>query len=152
MRVTSGDRTLLNARAVAEPKDDFVAHDHYTVMYEIRLRRDPTEPGAPPPAATEVILNDTDIGRLVECAVRHPSPQMRSVVLSAIWNDPETFRRIFEFGLDAPAAFQDIRDIVAEALAQRAPAAEAPPTSGDKPLLPRVPLPAHLQDRARKGR
>ena len=41
-----------------------------------------------------------------------------------------------------------VREIVAEALAKRAGTAEIPPADGNKPLLPRMPLPAHLRGRS----
>ena len=150
MRVKFGDRTLVEARANAEPADDLITDDYYAQLQQIRLTRDPTDHRIQSSASAEIILDGTDIGRLVECAIRHPSPQMRNVVLATIWNHPEAFRLIFEFGLNAPEAFQEIRKIVADALANHAAGSEAPAASGDKPLLPRMPLPAHLRDRARK--
>jgi hypothetical protein len=156
MQVKHGDRTLIEARAVAEPAEDVITDDYYARLAQIRLSREATDLRVASPVPTEVIVDGTDVGRLVECAIRHPSHLMRNMVLSAIWNHPETFRQIFEFGLRAPPAYQEIRDIVAEALAQHAAATEAPTapagenSAGEKPLLPRMPLPAHLQNRARK--
>ncbi len=73
---------------------------------------------------------------------------MRHVVLTAIWNDPDAFRDIFQFGLRAPEPFPEIRQIVAEELARHAPAilpAAEPEKPATTPLLPRMPLPAHLR-------
>ena len=98
-----------------------------------------------------MILDGADVGRLVECAVRHGNPNMRHAVLAAIYNDPDAFRQLFEFGLRAPEAYREIREIVAEALAKRAAATEAPAAGEGSGLLPRMPLPAHLRDRAREG-
>ena len=56
-------------------------------------------------------LDGNDVARLVECAIRHPTPNMRHAVLAAIWNHPDSFRQIFQFGLNAPPAFPEIRRI-----------------------------------------
>jgi hypothetical protein len=96
------------------------------------------------------VLDGTDVARLVECAVRHANFNMRNAVAAAIWNHPEMFRQIFEFGLNAPEAFREIREIVADALAKHGPVSEIPAAGKEKALLPRMPLPAHLQDRAKK--
>ena len=97
------------------------------------------------------LLDGNDVAKLVECAIRHPNPGMRYAVLAAIWNDPRSFREIFEFGLKAPPAFSEIREIVGEALAGAKAGSAAPRTSVDRALLPRMPLPAHVKDR-RRGR
>jgi hypothetical protein len=103
-----------------------------------------------PNSAVEIILDGNDVARLVECALRHPQPNMRYGVLAAIWNHPDSFRQIFSFGLRAAEEFSEIRKIVAEALgkAGRAPQAEAS-GAGVEPLLPRMPPPPHLRDRDR---
>jgi hypothetical protein len=79
---------------------------------------------------------------------------MRYAVLAAIWNHPDSFRQIFEFGLNAPLAFPEIRKIVAEELGRCSPTAGFPASSrvepADETLLPRMPLPAHLRDRERQ--
>jgi hypothetical protein len=104
-----------------------------------------------PEAATEIILDGNDVARLVECALRHPQPNMRYGVLAAIWNHPDSFRQIFAFGLRAPEEFSEIRKLVAEELAKSGvalrDAAGEPSSSGTEPLLPRMPLPAHLKGR-----
>ena len=145
MLVRSGEHTDLAAPAKAEPADDVVWRDYYTRLPQIRLTGDAAQAAI----ATEVMLDGNDVAKLVECAVRHPNPGMRYAVLAAIWNDPQTFRAIFEFGLKAPPAFSEIRKIVAEALARAGTAPEAPRAGGDKALLPRMPLPAHVKDRRR---
>src|SRR5436305_2315757 len=116
MRVRSGDRTLVEARAAAEPAEDMLTHDYYAQLPQIRLTRDLTNHRAQSEAAAEVILDGPDVRRLVECAIRHPNLYMRNAVAAAIWNDPEMFRQIFEFGLNAPVAFSEIRKNVADAL------------------------------------
>jgi hypothetical protein len=78
---------------------------------------------------------------------------MRYAVLAAIWNHPDSFRQIFQFGLEAPLAFSEIREIVAKELGKhsatsRSQSSDAVNPSG-KTLLPRMPLPAHLRDRKR---
>jgi|SRR5271163_3821675 len=147
MLVRTGDHTHVEARARAEAAGDVVTRDYYTLRPQIRLTAEPTDRPTHSDTATEIILDGNDVAKLVECAIRHPSPNMWNMVQAAIWNHPETFRQIFEFGLDAPEAFQEIREIVAKALAQRAARSEAPAGPGDKKLLPRMPLPAHLRDR-----
>jgi hypothetical protein len=151
MLVTQGERALLAAPAKAEAAADVVSSDYYAQHAQIRLTAGMTGRPASADPATEVTLDGADVGRLVECALRHNNPSMRHTVLAAIYNHPETYRQLFEFGLNAPEAFREIRDIVAEALAKRAAAAEAPAAGESKALLPRMPLPAHLQGRAREG-
>jgi hypothetical protein len=141
MQVKTGGHISFDARARADAIDDLLFHDYYSRTPRLRLTGE-----AEPDAATEVVLEDNDVVRLVECAIRHPSLNMRHAVLTAIWNHPESFRGILRFGLQAPEAFPEIRQVVAEELARHrpAPAAAAP----DKPmttLLPRVPLPPHLR-------
>lgn len=149
MLVRRGEHIDLEARAKAEPAADVLTRDYYTLRPQIRLTGDPTD-GPMPPQPTEVTLDGNDVARLVECAIRHPTPNMRNAVLSAIWNHPDSFRQIFEFGLDAPPALQEIHDIVADALGRRGSAEEAPRAAGDNSLLPRMPLPAHLRRGTRK--
>src|SRR5437870_998163 len=148
MLVRTGERTQLQARAKAEPIDDVVTRDYYTLRPQIRMTGDP---GQPDPA--EVILDGNDVAQLIECAIRHPTPNMRYAVLAAIWNHPETFRQILRFGLTAPDAFAEIRQIVAEELGKSPLAPDSPASNPAKPaaepLLPRMPLPAHLRDRER---
>jgi hypothetical protein len=154
MRVTQGGRAIPEVRAKAEPADDVMTEDYYTQLPQLRLTANPTSRQMLPETPTDVTLDDTDVAKLVECAVRHPNPNMRHSVLAAIWNHPDSFRRIFEFGLKAPAGFPEIRKIVAEELGRYAPTAEFPASNQVKPavgaLLPRVPLPAHLRDREKR--
>jgi hypothetical protein len=76
---------------------------------------------------------------------------MRSSALAPIWRHPESFRRILQFGLNAPDAFPELRKIVAEALDRYV----TPETAVKRdrpvaePLLPKMPLPPHLRDRER---
>ncbi|MBV9824321.1 MAG: hypothetical protein JO001_01365 [Alphaproteobacteria bacterium] len=150
MRVSSGERTLVEARATVAPADDVITGDYYARLAQLCVTRDPTDMRAHGAAPVSIVLDDSDVARLVECAIRHPSHLMRDVVVSTIWNHPETFRQLLEFGLNAPPAFAEIRDIVTEALARRAGTAAAPVPGGEQPLLPRMPLPAHLQDRQKR--
>ena len=147
MLVRRGEHTDLEARAKAEPADDVLTRDYYTLRPQIRLTADPTDGPVAPRIATEVTLDGNDVARLVDCALRHPSPNMRSAVLTAIWNHPDSFRQIFRFGLNAPPDFAEIHKIVAEELDKAAPASDS--TASKRALLPRMPLPAHLKDRRR---
>jgi hypothetical protein len=153
MRVTQGGRTILEVRVKAAPAADVMTADYYTKLPQIRLTANPTSRETHPEIPTDVTLDDTDVAKLVECAVEHPNPNMRSSVLAAIWNHPDSFRRIFQFGLNAPKAYPEIRKIVAEALDKRPATPEAGAADRDKPtaepLLPRMPMPAHLRDRER---
>ena len=148
MQVRSGDRTIFEARTAAEAVADVVTHDYYSQLALIRLSQDQTDRRAHSESAVEVVLDGTDVARLVECAVGHPNFNMRNAVAAAIWNHPEMFRQIFEFGLNAPEAFREVREVVAAALAKRAATPPETAAGGEKPLLPRMPLPAHLQGRA----
>jgi hypothetical protein len=47
---------------------------------------------------TEVTLDGNDVAKLVECAIRHPTPNMRHVVLAAIWNHLTRSDRFSSFG------------------------------------------------------
>lgn len=153
MQVRQDDRVIFDARAKAEPADNVVTADFYTQLPQLRLSADPNSRQSHPDRPTDITLDDTDVARLVEAAVRHPAPNMRQVVLSAIWNHPDSFRQILRFGLTAPAGFDEIRNIVAEELANRPPAlaspASNPAATGRETLLPRMPPPAHL--RATRG-
>jgi hypothetical protein len=138
MLVKRGEHTDLEARAKAEPADDVVTRDYYTQRPQIRLTGDPTGPMQP-----EITLDGNDVAKLVECAIRHPTPNMRNAVLAAIWNHPDSFRQIFRFGLSAPPDLPEIRRIVAEELAKSSPK----PKPAVDALLPRMPRPTHLTAR-----
>jgi hypothetical protein len=153
MQVKTRDQILLNAQAKAEPAEDVVTRDYYAQLPQIRVT--PVAGGNPttPEIAAEIILDGNDVARIVECALRHPQPNMRFGVLAAIWNHPDSFRQIFAFGLKAPDGFPEIRKIVAEELAKSAGAREgtaATANPGAEPLLPRAPPPAHLRGRDRR--
>jgi hypothetical protein len=153
MLVTQGDRCIVDVRAKAEPADDVMTADFYTKLPQIRLSANPTSREKPPETPTDVTLDDTDVAKLVECAIRHPNPNMRSVVLAAIWNHADSFRQIFRFGLGAPDGFPEISKIVAEELADRPPASRPTGSDSARPaekLLPRMPLPAHLRHGKRR--
>jgi hypothetical protein len=154
MLVKQGDRTHLEAPANAEPADNVVTPDYYTQLPQIRLTGDSTGRPMEPEIPTEVTLDGNDVGKLVECAIRHPAANMRYAVLAAIWSHPESFRQIFQFGLKAPISLPAIREIVAEELDKCSATPESPasnPVKRDvKTLLPRMPLPAHLRDRGRR--
>jgi hypothetical protein len=149
MLVRRGEHTDLEARAKAEPADDVLTRDYYTLRPQIRLTADPMDGAMAPQLPTEVTLDGNDVAKLVECALRHPSPNMRSAVLTAVWNHPDSFRQIFRFGLNAPADFAEIRKIAAEELGKGRLGDEARAPTGDKTLLPRMPLPAHLKGKGR---
>src|SRR5213082_2271163 len=153
MLVRRGEYTDLEARAKAEPADDVLTRDYYTLRPQIRLTGDPADRAIQPEAPTEVVLDGNDVARLVECAIRHPTPNMRYAVLTAIWNHPDSFRQIFRFGLGASSDFPEIRKIVTEALDKAAPASDSAASNPAKPagdtLLPRMPLPAHLKGKGR---
>jgi len=148
MLVRRGEHTDLEARAKAEPADDVLTRDYYTLRPQIRLTADASDHPIQLETPTEVTLDGNDVARLVECAIRHPTPNMRHAVLAAIWNHPDSFRQIFRFGLDAPPAFPEIRGIVAEELDKAAPTSDS--AASKRALLPRMPLPAHLKDRKRR--
>jgi hypothetical protein len=151
MLVRRGEHTDLEARAKAAPADDVLTRDYYTLRPQIRLTGDPADSPMQPETRTEVMLDGNDVAGLVECALRHPTPNMRYAVLAAIWNHPDSFRQIIQFGLNAPPGFPDIRKIVAEELDKAAAASDSAASNRAKPagdtLLPRMPLPAHLRDR-----
>jgi hypothetical protein len=149
MLVRQGDRTILEVRVRAEPATDVVTADYYTQLAQIRLTANPTSRERQPETPTDVTLDDTDVAKLVECAIRHPNVNMRYAVLAAIWNHADSFRQIFRFGLDASDAFSEMRTIVAEELATARPTASNP-TGPAETLLPRMPLPAHLRDGERQ--
>jgi hypothetical protein len=137
-----------------------VTPDFYTQLPQIRLTGAATGRRLLPETSTEVMLDGNDVARLVECALSHPSPNMRYGVLAAIWNHPQSFRQIFRFGLNAPLGFPEIRQIVAEELdrcpAKPGSAASHPINPAGETLLPRMPLPPHpplpphLRDRAKQ--
>jgi hypothetical protein len=142
MLVRRGEHTDLEARARAEPAEDVLTRDYYTLRPQIRLTADASDQPIQPETPTEVTLDGNDVARLVECAIRHPTPNMRHAVLAAIWNHPDSFRQIFRFGLDAPSGFPEIRQIVAEELDRPHRHPDSTASSG---RWPRMPLPAHLK-------
>src|ERR1700686_554089 len=111
MLVRQGERTYLEARATAEPAEDLLTRDYYTLRPQIRLTGDAPERPTQPETPVEVTLDGNGVGRLVECAIRHPTPNMRHAVLAAIWNHPDSFRQVLQFALDAPPEFLEIRKI-----------------------------------------
>lgn len=155
MFVRRGERVLLEAPAKVEPAADVVLSDYYTRLPQLRLTADPIGNATPPETQIEITLEGNDVGRLVECAIRHPAANMRYAVLAAIWSHPNSFREIFRFGLEAPAGFPELSGIVAEELDKRSVELEAPALRRAKApgdvLLPRMPLPAHLKDRGRRS-
>ena len=105
MQVKTRDRVLLQAQAKAEPADNVITRDYYASLPQIRLTGVASGNPTHPNEAVEIILDGNDLARLVECALRHPQPNMRYGVLAAIWNHPDSFRQIFAFGLNAPEQF-----------------------------------------------
>ena len=153
MLIRRGQHTDLDAQAEAEPADSVVTRDYYTQLPQIRLTASSTDRSMHPETPT-VTLDGNDVAKLVECAIRHPAPNMRYAVLAAIWSHPDSFRQIFRFGLEAPPGLPEIRKIVAEELDKCASIPESLASNRARPaggtLLPRMPLPAHLRDRERK--
>jgi hypothetical protein len=151
MLVRERDRIYLEAPVRAEPAENVLTSDYYTLLPQIRLTGDSTDRPMLPETSIAVTLDGNDVAKLVECAVRHPSPNMRYAVLAAIWSHPASFRQIFEFGLSAAPAFSEIREIVADELAKLSATAKSPTARRVKPaaetLLPRMPPPAHLRGR-----
>jgi hypothetical protein len=151
MRVRTGDHTYPEVPAKAEPAEDVLTSDFYTLLPQIRLTDNSTGRPIQTERATEVMLDGNDVASLVECAIRHPAANMRYAVLAAIWSHPNSFDQIFQFGLRAPPGFPEIRKIVADQLDKCAVALTSPAPNRGKPevetLLPRMPLPAHLQGR-----
>ncbi len=154
MLVKRGGQTLLEARAKAQPGENVVTSDYYTQLPQIHMTADATAHPLQPETPTEVTLDGNDVAKLVECAVRHPAPNMRFAVLAAIWNHTDSFRQIFRFGLDASPDFSEIRKIVAEELDRCSSKPGSAALNEVKPvvetLLPRMPLPAHLRGRQRQ--
>ncbi|HEX3884886.1 MAG TPA: hypothetical protein VHW66_19690 [Stellaceae bacterium] len=146
MIVKDGDRVYLDADAKAEPADALVYRDYYTISAQLRLTAGPSDgmTGAQP--TTEVVLTDSDVARLVDCALRHPERNMRQAVSMAIRNHPDTFREIFRLGLD-PSGTDEIAKIAAEELGKAGFVPVGAPSDPGKTLLPRVPRPAHLRGR-----
>jgi len=142
--VKDGERIHLDADAQAEPADALVYRDYYTISAQIRLSAMPSDgmTGAKP--TTEVVLTDSDVARLVDCALRHSERNMRQAVTMAIRNHPDTFREIFRLGLSSGA--DEIGKIAAEELGKAGLGPIAGKPGGDT-LLPRVPLPEHLRGR-----
>ena len=156
MRVRVDDRSYPDTPAIVEAGDDMLTRDYYTLLPQIRLTGESTGRLIQPEPRAEVTLDGNDVANLVECAIRHPAPNMRSAVLAAIRNHPDTFREIFRFGLTAPVGFPEIQRIVAEELDKCMPRLDSPASKGVGPtaetptaetLLPRMPLPAHLRGR-----
>jgi hypothetical protein len=149
MLVRRDGHTDLDAPTRAEPIEDLLFHDYYSRTPRLRLTASSSPDASSPNVGTEVVLDGTDVTRLVECAIRHPSLNMKHAVLTAIWNHPESFQQIFRFGLEAAPAFSDIRDIVAAELARSAAPSHSPSAGPVRPtaetLLPRLPLPPHLR-------
>jgi hypothetical protein len=145
MRVKTGDRICFEGSAVAEATEDLLFHDYYSQTPRIRLTGE-----AEPEPVTEIMLDHNDVARLVACAIRHPSLNMRQSVLTAIWNHPDSFRGIFRFGLSAPEAYSEVRKVVAEELGRRPAGEEGAAQPAGETLLPKLPLPAHLRGRGKE--
>ena len=153
MLVREGDRTCLEAPAKAELADSIVTRDYYTQLPQIRLTGNSTGHPLQLETTAEVMLDGNDVTKLGRMRYQHLASTMRYAVLAAIWNHPDSFRQIFQFGLEAPPGFPESRKIVAEKLDKRS--ATLDPASNRvklavKTLLSRMPLPAHLRDRERK--
>jgi hypothetical protein len=95
VQVKTGDRVFLEAPAKAEPAESVVTPDYYTQLPQICLTGNSTDHPRQPETAKEIMLDGNDVAKLVECALSHPSVNMRYAVLVAIWNHPDSFRLIF---------------------------------------------------------
>jgi hypothetical protein len=146
MLVKDGDRVHLDADAQAEPAGALVYRDYYSISAQIRLSAIATDgmTGAKP--TTEVILSDSDVARLVDCALRHPELNMRQAVTMAIRNHPDAFREIFRLGLN-PSGTDEIAKVAAEELGKAGLGPAVAGKAGGDTLLPKVPLPEHLRGR-----
>src|ERR1044071_3010237 len=71
MLVKQDDRTLLEARAKAEPAADVMSRDYYTQRPQILLAGDPTDRPAQREAPVEGTLDGTDVAKLAEGAIGH---------------------------------------------------------------------------------
>jgi D-alanyl-D-alanine carboxypeptidase len=147
MLVKDGGRVTLDVDAQAEPADALVYRDYYTISAQIRLTAIPDDGMTGKASTTEVVLTDSDVARLVDCALRHPERNMRQAVTTAVWRDAETFREIFRLGLNPPPGFDAVAKIAAEELAKAGLAAAPTGKAGGGTLLPRMPVPEHLRDR-----
>jgi hypothetical protein len=150
MLVGRGEHADLEAWAEAEPADDVVTSDYYTRLLQIRLTGNSTGGPVQPQNPTGVTLDGNAVAKRVECAIMHSVTNLRYAVLATIWNHPASFQQTFQFGLNAPLGFPEIRKIVADELDKFSPILESPASNRVKPavetLLPRTPLPAHLRD------
>ena len=63
MLVREGDRVCLEARVKAEPADDVLTRDYYTLRPQIRLTGDSTGRPTQPKTPTEVTLDGNDVAR-----------------------------------------------------------------------------------------
>jgi len=135
MRVRTGDRTYPEVPAKAEPADDVLTSDYYTLLPQIRLTGNSTGRPVQPETPTEVMLDGNDVANLVECAIRHPAANMRYAVLAAIWSHPDSFQQIFRFGLKAPSGFPEIRKIVAAELDRCSATPASPVANRVKPTV-----------------
>lgn len=145
MRISDGDHVYLDADAKAEPADALVYRDYYSISAQIRLSAIPTDGMTGVIPTVEVVLTDSDVSRLVACALRHDALNMRQAVTAAVRSDPAAFREIFRLGLSAPAG--EIAKIAREELG-KAGLGQAPSGKpGRDTLLPRVPAPDHLRGR-----
>lgn len=143
MRVSDGDRVLLDTEAQVEPADALVFRDYYSISAQIRLTAWPDDGMTGARATTEVVLSDSDVARLVACALRHDALNMRQAVTTAVRSHPEAFREIFRLGLGA--AEGEIAKIAGEELGKAGFVAGPSAKAGGDTLLPRMPLPRHLR-------
>jgi hypothetical protein len=104
MRVKTGNGIYLEARAKAEAAESVVTTDYYTQLPQIRLG-DFTGRSVQPETTAEVMLDGDDVSKLVECAVRHPAPKMRSAVLRRSGTARKCFGRLFSSVLKHPSLF-----------------------------------------------
>ena len=151
MQVKTGDRIYPDARAKAEPTQSAVTTDYYT---QLPQTSDGRFYGSSNGAGH---IDSSNARRQRHCQAGRMRDQTScpEYAICGVGGNLEShsFRQIFQFGLEAPAVFSEIRKIVAEELAKRPVTPEFPVSNAVKPavepLLPRMPLPAHLRDRGR---
>jgi hypothetical protein len=151
MLVRRGNRIYPEVPAKAEPADDILTSDYYTRLPQIRLTGNSTGRPMQPETPTEVMLDGNDVANLVECAIRQ---SYREYAICRVSSYLESSRLVpANFPVRSPSipGVTEIRKIVAEELDKCSSTPASAPVNRIMPavetLLPRMPLPAHLQGR-----
>ena len=122
-----------------------LTRDYYAQLSQIRLTPNFSAGQAPEPG-TEIILDDSDVGHLVASRAAASLAPYAPIIRPGrdLRTSPGSVpRRSLRFGLAAPPAFEEIRKIVAEEL--KTVSTTTPSEPATAPLLPRMPVPAHLR-------